>query len=98
MTILIFDCKGLEELRLEDVLRNQDRTSHPGKKLKERKERMRILRGCSFALRDSRNFDKLTSRLIEYIDSLQKMCSENDCDVSITANRWPMMTLFDLLF
>lgn len=47
---------------------------------------MKLLQGCKFALRDGKNFDKLTSKLIEYIDSLQKMCSENDCDVSAIAN------------
>ncbi len=45
---------------------------------------MKLFKGCKFALHDSKNFDKLTSRLIEYIDSLQKMYSENDCDMSTT--------------
>ena len=82
------DHKGLKGLGLGEELSNQDLTSHAGAKIKKRKERMNLLKGCKFALRDSRNFDNLTSRLIEYIESLQKMCSPHDCDVSIITERY----------
>ena len=77
--------KGFQDLGLGELLSHQDFTSHARPILKKRKERMNLLKGCKFALRDSSKFGKLTSRLIEYIDGLQKMCSASDCDVSAMA-------------
>ena len=78
--------QGLDRLNHEDILSTQDPTSHPRTTFKKREERMKLLQGCKFALRDAKNFDQLTTRLIEYIDSLYKICSESDCKVSTIAS------------
>ena len=67
------------------------RTSQPMRSLgrKSGRSAMSLLKGSKFALRDSSNFGKLTSRLIKYNDGLRKICSANDYDVSAMANCSP---------
>ena len=43
---------------------------------------MKILKRCKFAIKDSKKFDTLAKNLVEFNDSLLKMCSERAAEVS----------------
>lgn len=44
-------------------------------KLESRKAHMSLLKRCKFILKDSKGFEKLTLKLVECIENLDKMCS-----------------------
>lgn len=50
--------------------------------IRKREVHMKLLSRCKFALKDSKKFDDLAKRLVEFNDSLLKMCSERAADVS----------------
>ena len=43
---------------------------------------MNVLKRCKFAIKDSKKFDTLAKNLVEFNDSLLKMCSERAAEVS----------------
>ena len=43
---------------------------------------MKVLKRCRFAIKDSKKFDILAKTLVEFNDSLLKMCSERAAEVS----------------
>ena len=46
-----------------------------------RRQHMDIVKRCHFQLRGGTKFDALIARIIEYVDSLLKMCSEAQAEV-----------------
>ena len=51
------------------------------KKIGERRQHMDIVKRCHFQLAGKAMFNTLVMKLIEYVDSLLKMCSEAAAEV-----------------
>lgn len=67
--------KGLRDLELSDILGGAGVRSLSEQKLERRKAHMSLLKRCKFVLKDRKGFDKLTLKLIECNENLEKMCS-----------------------
>lgn len=67
--------KDLHDLELSDILGDAKVINLSEQKLERRKAHMNFLKRCKFVLKDSKGFEKLTLKLIECIENLEKMCS-----------------------
>ena len=67
--------KDLHELDFSDILGDAGFRNVSKQKLERRKAHMSLLKRCKFTLKDSKGFDKLTLKLVECIENLDKMCS-----------------------
>ena len=67
--------KGLRDLELGDILGGAGLRNLNERKLERRKAHMSLLKRCKFVLKDSKGFDRLTLKIIECIENLDKMCS-----------------------
>ena len=78
---ILQDFKNLE---VDQILIGQDpKVGQDLKKtIRERGAHMNILKRCKFAIKDSKKFDALAKNLVEFNDSLLKMCSERAAEVS----------------
>ena len=76
--------QDFKNLEVDQILIGQDQIV--GQDLKEpirkRGAHMDVLKRCKFAIKDSKKFDALAKNLVEFNDSLLKMCSEIDAEVS----------------
>ncbi|MCJ1428544.1 hypothetical protein MMC29_006454 [Sticta canariensis] len=67
--------KELRDLELGDILGGAGVRNLNERKLERRKAHMSLLKRCKFVLKDSKGFDKLTLKIIECVENLDKMCS-----------------------
>ena len=59
------------------------------KDIDSRRQHMNIINRCHFELKGGAKFDALVSRIIEYVDSLLKICSEAQAEVyELSIHRW----------
>lgn len=77
-----FQCSQISQdfknLDVDQILIGQDLTQP----IRKRRAHMKVLKRCRFAIKDSKKFDTLAKNLVEFNDSLLKMCSERAAEVS----------------
>lgn len=70
--------QGFKNLEVDQIPIGQDLTEP----IRKRGAHMKVLKRCRFAIKDSKKFDTLAKNLVEFNDSLLKMCSERAAEVS----------------
>ena len=66
---------------MKDLFSTQKDKVILSKDVEHRRQHMSIVNRCHFQLRGGAEFDALIARIIEYVDSLFKMCSEAQAEV-----------------
>ena len=79
--VLISSPQALRDLRMKDLFSTQKDKVILSKDVEHRRQHMSIVNRCHFQLRGGAEFDALIARIIEYVDSLFKMCSEAQAEV-----------------
>lgn len=76
--------QALRKFALNDLFSTRKGRAIHAKDIDTRRQHMNALNRCHFQLKGGAKFDALISQLVEYVDSLLKICSEVQAEVCMS--------------